>query len=70
MDDSIITTLVHLLVVEGIAKIWLHEVSIFSVNEFGASGLPLSWRPLLGSSHSSENTAIGIELFVAHLSAR
>ena len=47
-------------------KIWLHEVSIFSVGEFGASGLPLSWRPLQVLI-PPENTAIGIELLVTHL---
>ena len=64
-----ITILVHLLVEEGIASMSVADFSIFSVSELGASERPLSLSVRLGSSHSSEKIAIGIELLSAHRSA-
>ena len=62
-----ITTLVHLLVAEGRGKNVLYDWIIFSVSVLGASPLPLSSKPQ--AVHSSEKTAIAIELLSAHLSA-
>ena len=63
------TILVHLLVEEGNARTWVHPSRIFLVRELPASGRPRSMSDLVGSCHSSTNTADGMPELSAHLSA-